>query len=69
MKTSLVSTLADDILDAPNFRRMPKRIWPDDCPTCGARMEFGFTEVRGESVAHRECKCGRVVMLKEVLAA
>ena len=46
---------------AADVRRLLSRYWPNDCPACGARMEFRFNPVV------RVCSCGRVVTESEAL--
>ena len=44
-----------------DMRRIQSKYWPNDCPDCGKRMDFGFTPTV------RKCECGRVVTEREAL--
>lgn len=44
-----------------DMRRIQTKYWPNDCPDCGLRMEFGFDP------PVRKCGCGRVVTELEAL--
>lgn len=52
------------------LKHFPLRAWPNDCPTCGARMEFFFLAPEAEDPrAYRGCPaCGESVHAREVLS-
>ena len=49
------------------LRDLPVREWPDDCPTCGARMSFDFVPAGDTMVPKRKCPCGVTVRAEEVI--
>jgi hypothetical protein len=44
------------------LRKLPAITWPNDCPDCGARMEFDFTP---DETAFRRCPCGTAVRVEK----
>ncbi len=45
-------------------------IWPNDCPECGARMEFAFTTPEADNPgAHRRCPAGHTITAQQCLPA
>ncbi len=51
------------------LRTMSMRYWPNDCPSCGTRMEFRTQTHKRDVVAVRVCpapNCNRVVTATEV---
>jgi hypothetical protein len=42
-----------------DMKRIQTKYWPNDCPSCGQRMEFGF------SPTVRRCGCGLVITERE----
>lgn len=44
-----------------DMRRIQTKHWPNDCPSCGKRMEFGFEPTV------RRCACGTVITEREAM--